>query len=58
MASSPKITSCLSNIMLHKRSSGVFNKMSYTLTGLMLFVGDETDEYFSRNLAEQKFQGE
>lgn len=58
MGSSPRMTACLCNMMLHKRSIGVFNKMSYMLTGFVLFVGDETDEYFSKNLAEWKFQGE
>lgn len=58
MGSSPRTTASLSNIVLQKRSIGVFNKVSYTLAGLVLFVGDEMDEYFSRNLPEWKFQGE
>lgn len=58
MGFSPSMTVCLSYIKLHKRSIGVFNKASYTLTSLVLFVGDEIGEHFSRNLAEFKFLGE
>lgn len=35
-------------MMWHKRSVGVFSKACYSLTNLVVFVGGETDERFSR----------